>query len=412
MILSIRRITFGASLLLLLLQQVYIMNMMMMLRSEYGVMASYPTSHSQLAFITKDREDTNFRRRRIASNRYSSPTSTTVLRYTNQNIDETTTSTASSSSSSSSKTSTVVTTIAETSLTGVVMDITFSQHRPLGCVIEESLVSPPVTTITVSLGNIVFITSVTANGFAQQAGLLVGDVIIGVSTAFTTTNNKDECNVSSLPSTIMDVTGFGIERVYVIDDVCLISFCFFKTYIYCTSLLFLLHSTIVISCSKSLIMCRHDNEPFTLQVLRGTTALQDHEVALTELCSNPDTTSTEAEQCMIDYIQGAYATDDSKVVNMDSIPEDGECTIVDTTDMDDGECLLNDMHSLWASDLPMSSSLQQQEEQNGKGINTSQSQSNSATGKAVKPWSSRASPSGTFVRDPTTGKMKNLESSN
>ena len=159
-------------------------------------------------------------------------------------------------------------------------------------------------------------------------------------------------------------------------------------------------------------MCRHDNEPFTLQVLRGTTALQDHEVALTELCSNPDTTSTEAEQCMIDYIQGAYATDDSKVVNMDSIPEDGECTIVDTTDMDDGECLLNDMHSLWASDLPMSSSLQQQEEQNGKGINTSQSQSNSATGKAVKPWSSRASPSGTFVRDPTTGKMKNLESSN
>ena len=247
MILSIRRITFGASLLLLLLQQVYIMNMMMMLRSEYGVMASYPTSHSQLAFITKDREDTNFRRRRIASNRYSSPTSTTVLRYTNQNIDETTTSTASSSSSSSSKTSTVVTTIAETSLTGVVVDITFSQHRPLGCVIEESLVSPPVTTITVSLGNIVFITSVTANGFAQQAGLLVGDVIIGVSTAFTTTNNnnnnnnnKEECNVSSSPSTIMDVTGFGIERVYVIDDVCLISFWFFSTYICHTSLL--LHS--------------------------------------------------------------------------------------------------------------------------------------------------------------------------
>ena len=273
MIMSIRRSTFGASLLLLLLllqQQMYIMNMMMMLRSEYGVMAKYPTSHLQLTFITKDREDTTFRRRRIASNR-SSPqrfssiasssisssssftssssssillhqprpttsiatTSTTVLRYTNQNIDETTTSTTSSSSPSSSKTSTVVTTIAETSLTGVVIDITFSQHRPLGCVIEESLVSPPVTTITVSLGNIVFITSVTANGFAQQAGLLVGDVIIGVSTAFTTTtsnnNKEEECNVSSLPSTIMDVTGFGIERVYVIDDFYLISFWFFKT---------------------------------------------------------------------------------------------------------------------------------------------------------------------------------------
>ena len=170
--------------------------------------------------------------------------------------------------------------------------------------------------------------------------------------------------------------------------------------------------------SKSLIMCRYDNEPFTLRVLRGTLALHDHEAALTELCSNPDTASTEAEQCMIDYIQGAYATNDSKknsggskTVSIDNTPDDGECTIMDT-DMDDGDCLLNDLHSLWASDLPMSSSQQQQLQNSNSGTDTtngSTGNNSKDTAAVVKPWSSRASPSGTFVRDPTTGKMKNLD---
>ena len=156
-------------------------------------------------------------------------------------------------------------------------------------------------------------------------------------------------------------------------------------------------------------MCRYDNEPFTLRVLRGTTALQDHEVALTELCSNPDTTSSEAEQCMIDYIQSGYAIADS-IVNFDNTPNNCECNILLDNEMDDGDCLLNDMHSLWASDLPMSSSLQQTDKvtpiSGGAAVATNRTNDNVAV---VKPWSSRVSPSGTFVRDPTTGKMKNLD---
>ena len=165
--------------------------------------------------------------------------------------------------------------------------------------------------------------------------------------------------------------------------------------------------------SKSLIMCRHDNEPFKLSVLRGSTALSDHEVALTDLCSNPDATSTEAEQCMIDYIQGGYAIADqntagSKLVNVDSVPDDNECFF----DADEeGECLLNDMHSLWASDLPTSSSQPQNTITSENGRTGSNQQDGDVTA-AVKPWSSRASPSGTFVRDPMTGKMKNLDSTN
>lgn len=368
---------------------------------------SYPSFHQRLAFTTREDVSASRRRTEIRSRRrvtlyrqqeFGLPTTTaatTALRYTNKNIDETTTSTSPSSTST-----TVVTTVAETSLTGVIVDVTFTQHRPLGCIIEESLVTPTsAATMSTTTNNkalpsksssssqdnrkknhIVFITSVTANGFADRAGLLVGDVIIGVSTAFTTSTSifsNEECTLETSSSTIMDVTGFGIDRV------------------------------------KSLIMCRYDNEPFTLRVLRGTTALQDHEVALTELCSNPDTTSTEAEQCMIDFIQGGYAMAEnqvvgaSKTVNIDNTPDDGECNIPDS-EMDDGECLLNDMHSLWASDLPMSSS-QQQPQPNTMSPASSATSSNKDSAAVVKPWSSRASPSGTFVRDPATGKMKNLD---
>jgi hypothetical protein len=207
---------------------------------------SYPSFHQRLAFIAREdllarrRQTEIHSRRRVTLYRqqeFGLPTTTvvtTALRYTNKNIDETTTSTSPSSTST-----TVVTTIAETSLTGVIVDVTFTQHRPLGCIIEESLVTPTSVTNTNNKAlpskssssssssslqdnrkknHIVFITSVTANGFADRAGLLVGDVIIGVSTAFTTSTSifsNEECNLETSSSTIIDVTGFGIDRVYV-----------------------------------------------------------------------------------------------------------------------------------------------------------------------------------------------------
>jgi hypothetical protein len=104
----------------------------------------------------------------------------------------------------------------------------------LGCVIEESLVNPTsaatattATATSTATNHIVFVTSVTANGFAEKAGLLVGDVIVGVSTAFTTsstdTKSDEECHLSSSSTTIMDVTGFGIDRVYVANSSLLIA---------------------------------------------------------------------------------------------------------------------------------------------------------------------------------------------
>ena len=37
--------------------------------------------------------------------------------------------------------------------------------------------------------------------------------------------------------------------------------------------------------------------------------MADHEAALTELCTNPDTSDEEAEQCVLDFLQGGYYAD-------------------------------------------------------------------------------------------------------
>jgi hypothetical protein len=149
---------------------------------------------------------------------------------------------------------------------------------------------------------------------------------------------------------------------------------------------------------KSFIQCRSDELPFQLRVLRGTNALEEHEAALTELCSNPDLISTEADQCLLDFIQGGYNTEqeEEEVLNTENV----ECTV------NEDDCLIDDLHSLWASDLPVSTKATQSS--NAIDPKFTVPASTTTTNGSPKPWSSRASPSGTFVRDPTTGRMKNL----
>ena len=103
--------------------------------------------------------------------------------------------------------------------------------------------------------------------------------------------------------------------------------------------------------SKALVASRRDTEPLRLRLVRGTTALADHEAALTELCANPDTSDAEAEQCVLEYLQGGCydASDvDDEVVDESSLCNKDE----------ESECALDEMHNLWAEDLP--SQLQQQ----------------------------------------------------
>lgn len=57
-----------------------------------------------------------------------------------------------------------------------ILEFELAEHKPLGCTVEESLAHP--------VEKHVFVTKVVDGGFAQQAGLEVGDVLVAVSGIF------------------------------------------------------------------------------------------------------------------------------------------------------------------------------------------------------------------------------------
>ena len=93
--------------------------------------------------------------------------------------------------------------------------------------------------------------------------------------------------------------------------------------------------------------------------------------------------------------------DDDDEINMDIVNGAGldeEMDVDDVCDDDDLECMMDAMNSMWADELPPSKS------------STSGIMDRPETPKQkAKPWSSRSSPSGTYVRDPKTGQMRNID---
>ena len=134
---------------------------------------------------------------------------------------------------------------------------------------------------------------------------------------------------------------------------------------------------------------RPEDEPLQIRVARGTAVAADHERALVDLCSNPGSSDQETEQCVMDFLVGGYAIQD------DDEEEENAC------DDGDSECLVDGLYNMWAEDLEPT-----------KGVAAASDQSTAdqtPPEPKAKPWSSRVSPSGTFVLDPATGKMKNID---
>lgn len=80
------------------------------------------------------------------------------------------------------------------------VEVILPEHKPLGCTVEESLAS-----VTVELADMkaqkfdyVFVSDILAGGNAEKAGLLLGDVIVGVTGVFGGFEN---------------IVGLGIEKV-------------------------------------------------------------------------------------------------------------------------------------------------------------------------------------------------------
>mmetsp|Transcript_9625 Transcript_9625/g.15933 ORF Transcript_9625/g.15933 Transcript_9625/m.15933 type:complete len:290 (+) Transcript_9625:101-970(+) len=207
------------------------------------------------------------------------------------------------------------------------LEFALTEHKPLGCSVEESLASEP------DGATYVFISEVVDGGNAQNAGLKKGDVIVRLSGTF------DE---------VVDVTGLGIDKI------------------------------------KSLVAGRADDSTLNICVARGTDVMERHELALVELCIIGDDAATS------DCIDKIYADDDFIVGDVDMVG----------CDEDDGaECLLDAMWDTWSEVVP--SAIDSEEEM--------KEEEDKPKKKKVAPWSSRSSPSGTYVRDPKTGKMVNID---
>lgn len=134
---------------------------------------------------------------------------------------------------------------------------------------------------------------------------------------------------------------------------------------------------------KSLVAGRAEDSTLRMCVARGSDVIERHELALVELCIIGDDAET------ADCIDKIYA-------NEEFIAGDGGMTACEEDD--ETECLLDSMWDTWSDGL---TEMNGEEEEIKEDVVEKK--------KKVAPWSSRSSPSGTYVRDPKTGKMVNID---
>ena len=217
------------------------------------------------------------------------------------------------------------------------------EYKPLGLTAEESLARKDVTSGSY---HHVFVSKIIPNGNADKAGIQVGDVIVGISGLFGST----EC-----------VVGESLEKV------------------------------------KGMIASQRDDttasrKGLMIKVIRGSLVMSDHESALVDLCTLPEN-ELKVDQCIETLYKHEYdlkiATNDS---NNDGMVATQPCNDAET------ECMLDALFSSWGDEIDLDSNTE----------NDNARQEESQTQKPA-PWSSRSSPSGTFVRDPKTGKLINID---
>jgi len=142
---------------------------------------------------------------------------------------------------------------------------------------------------------------------------------------------------------------------------------------------------------KRLVSAVPQQDPLRIQVARGTKILERHESTIVELCSVSGVNDQDVLECVVDFLAGAYDYDN----DVEDNNKDSDEILFE--DDKDAESLIDGMMNLWADELPPPSTTTGITEQSVK-----------KTAKP-KPWSSRSSPSGTWVRDPKTGKMRNID---
>eukprot|EP00956_Cyclotella_meneghiniana_P023350 scaffold45368_cov68-Cyclotella_meneghiniana.AAC.9 len=135
---------------------------------------------------------------------------------------------------------------------------------------------------------------------------------------------------------------------------------------------------------RSLVSGRPKEEPLTIRIARGSDVMERHESALVDLCIlGEDAETVECINAIHAQDRDIYFTDEDVVI---------DCP-------DDTECMLDSMWETWADGLPINSGDKEQETD----------EEPREEKKKVAPWASRSSGSGTWVRDPSTGEMRNID---
>lgn len=139
---------------------------------------------------------------------------------------------------------------------------------------------------------------------------------------------------------------------------------------------------------RSLVAGRQSDKTLILKIIRNTDVLALHEQALVDLCILPEGQGQDSSlvKCIEALYQSDYDIDDS----------DGPESCEDS----DTECMLDTMLETWGDELDVIK---------GERAVVETVSEEGVKKKKPAPWSSRSSGSGTYVRDPKTGKMINLD---
>jgi hypothetical protein len=132
-----------------------------------------------------------------------------------------------------------------------------------------------------------------------------------------------------------------------------------------------------------------DGEVLELQILRGTNVMEKHESALVDICASIGKDEKEIEECVVTFLSSAFAEDEK---DFDDIRDDAPVT----------DAILDEaFQTLWGNEFM---------EMNSAPVsNTLPTKEAPVQSSKPLPWRSRSSPSGTFVRDPKTGKLRNID---
>lgn len=131
-----------------------------------------------------------------------------------------------------------------------------------------------------------------------------------------------------------------------------------------------------------------DDEPLLLQLARKTGVFERHEASIVDVCQSPGKSDKDVEECVVKFLSSGYEIEVDEGQEVD----DG------VVEEDESDSLIDSMMNTWASELPLPPTTSGIMDGGDEGMKAK-----------PKPWSSRSSPSGTFVRDPVTGEMRNID---